>query len=558
MADSENTPDNGELAPLEELTTPLEIAAPKFLPPDSTLTTPEGCEFRVGSLVWSEGEQRCYEGFQDSDGRSVWIREAWAEGGVNALRSEAEVITSITTRMIPQKLALWESDDQAYLVTDIRPGSTIEEAWASGTLTFPQTLSALTQTAYALARLHAAGWVHLGLRPSVIVPGKPASITRFNDCVRIGEKARRTFFYSGYSPPEVFTGQPANPKADIYGIGALLFHAANRTPLVETGAELSTFSPPTPVGGVPQILHRCLGEPETRYLSMDELHQDLLQLLRRCTPHLRYDIVSATDIGLEPTRTTNQDACGFLTSKTEGEEGPLTWAVLCLADGMGGMESGEVASQTAVRSLLRLAATNAHVVHDSQQRCSDLKRWISVANEEVCSALDHRHARGGTTIVCAFLWERELISAHVGDSRLYLIRGGKAEILTRDHSLAMGLVVQGEITLDEIRHHPDRNRVTRSLGERIPLPEYYADSLQVFTGSSTMLLESGDLLMLCSDGLWEPVTDDEIAFAVTEGGDLTIIARRLLDLALGRGGPDNATVVLLRVVEERSGSEVER
>ena len=516
MADSENTPDNGELAPLEELTTPLELGAPELLPSESTLMTPEGCEFRVGRLVWSEGEQRCYEGYQDSDGRSVWIREAWAEGGVDALRSEAEVITSIMIRMIPQKLAFWESADQAYLVTDIRPGSTIEVAWASGTLTFPQTLSALTQTAYALARLHTAGWVHLGLRPSVIVPGKPASITRFNDCVKIGEKARRTFFYSGYSPPEVFTGQPADPKVDIYGIGALLFHAVNRTPLVETGAELSTFSPPTPIGGVPQILHRCLGEPETRYLSMDELHQDLLQLLRRCTPHLRYDIVSATDIGLEPSRTTNQDACGFLTSTTEGEEGPLTWAVLCLADGMGGMESGEVASQTAVGSLLRLAAANVHVVRDSEQRYSELKRWISVANEEVCSALDRRHARGGTTIVCGFLWEGDLISAHVGDSRLYLVRGGKAETLTRDHSLAMGLVVQGEISLDEIRHHPDRNRVTRSLGERIPLPEYYADTLQVCTGSPTMLLESGDILMLCSDGLWEPVTDDEMGAATLE------------------------------------------
>ena len=558
MADSENTADSGELAPLEELTTPLELAAPELLPSDSILVTPEGCEFRVGQLVWSEGGQRCYEGHQDSDGRSVWIREAWDEGGADALRTEAEIIGLITIRMIPQKLAFWESADKAYLVMDIRPGPTIEEAWVSGTLTFFQTLSALTQTAYALARLHEAGFVHLGLRPSVIVPGRPTTITRFIDCVRIGERPRRTFFYSGYSAPEVFAGQPANPRVDIYGIGALLFHAVNRAPLVETGAELSTFSPPTPIGGVPQILHRCLGDPETRYLSMDELHQDLFQLLRRCTPRLRYDVVSATDIGLEPSRKTNQDACGFITNTTEGEDGPCTWAVLCLADGMGGMESGEVASQTAVRTLLRLASENAHLVGDSEQRQLELKRWISIANEEVCIALDRRHARGGTTIVCALLWEGELISANVGDSRLYLVRGTTITPLTRDHSLAMGLVLQGEITMDEIRHHPDRNKVTRSLGERIPLPEYYADTLQVCTGRPALLLESGDLLMLCSDGVWEPVTDEEIDAAATAGGDLAAIARRLIDLALERGGPDNATVVLLRVVQERSGREVER
>jgi protein phosphatase len=219
---------------------------------------------------------------------------------------------------------------------------------------------------------------------------------------------------------------------------------------------------------------------------------------------------------------------------------------------MGGMEAGDTASQVAVQTVLRLAAGHHHGTADATQRTAEIKRWISAANEDVCSALEHRHAKGGTTIVCAWVSDGELVSAHGGDSRLYLVRDGKVEALTRDHSLAMGRALQGEIALEEVRHHPDRNRVTRSLGERVPLPEYYIDALQASTGRPTMLLGPGDLLVLCSDGLWEPVTEEEIASTAARSSDLNIIARTLIDLALERGAPDNATVVLARVYEAAS------
>ena len=551
MPDADTAGEGAEPAPLEELSVPLELEpAPEPLAAEALLTSPDGGVFRIARLVWSEGGQRCYEGQRDSDGRSVWIREAWTPEGTVALGAESEIIALVHIRMIPERLASWESDGRAYVVTDIRLGPTMEEAWAARTLTLPQALSAITQVAYAVSRLHDAGWVHLGLRPAVVVPGKPACITRFNDSVHVGEGPRRTFYYSGYSPPEVFSGCAADPRMDIYALGALLFHAVNQTPMAETGAELSTFSPATPVGGVPQILHRCLGEPSTRYATAAELHQDLLKLLKRCSPRLRYEIASATNIGLEPSRKTNQDACGFLTGMSDGEDGPHDWAVLVLADGMGGMESGEVASQTAVRTLLRLAASNAPLISDARQRNTEIKRWIGEANEAVCVGLQQLHAHGGTTLVCALVSDGELISAHVGDSRIYLIRGGKAQILTRDHSLAMGLAMQGEIALEDVRHHPDRNKVTRSLGERMPLPEHYADTLDVCAGRPAIPIEPGDLLLLCSDGAWEPVTEEEITAVSDECTDLNVIAKRIVNLVLERGAPDNATVVLLRVHEE--------
>ena len=101
--------------------------------------------------------------------------------------------------------------------------------------------------------------------------------------------------------------------------------------------------------------------------------------------------------------------------------------------------------------------------------------------------------------------------------------------------------------MEDLRHHPDRNKVTRSLGEKTPLPTYYADTLEVCTGRLAIQLEPGDILALCSDGVWEPLTDDEIASTVSGCVDMNAAARSLLNRVLERGAPDNATIVLLRV-----------
>ena len=116
-------------------------------------------------------------------------------------------------------------------------------------------------------------------------------------------------------------------------------------------------------------------------------------------------------------------------------------------------------------------------------------------------------------MVCACLVGNRLAIAHVGDCRLYLIRAGEARLLTRDHSLAMALVMQGEMELADLRKRPERSQVTRSLGERRPMPDYLVDTLEQVTGKPTMELEVGDTLLLCSDGVWEPLTEEELVSA---------------------------------------------
>jgi protein phosphatase len=222
----------------------------------------------------------------------------------------------------------------------------------------------------------------------------------------------------------------------------------------------------------------------------------------------------------------------------------------CVADGMGGMEAGEAASKSVARSFeaQAQAAFASRSLLSPVAHVSEVKRWAHEANERVISSLESRRAKGGSTVICACLVANRLAIAHVGDCRLYLIRAREARLLTRDHSLAMALAMQGEISPDEVRKHAERSRVTRSLGDRRPMPDYLVDTLEEITGSPTMELEHGDTLLLCTDGVWEPVNDDELASCIANHErDLNGAAEAIVRTTLDRGGSDNATAVLVRL-----------
>jgi protein phosphatase len=128
-------------------------------------------------------------------------------------------------------------------------------------------------------------------------------------------------------------------------------------------------------------------------------------------------------------------------------------------------------------------------------------------------------------------------------------------LLTRDHSLAAVLALQeGKAgDLHYIRTHPERNRLTRSLGERTPLPDYFVEGFPAeVTQKATLELQDGDILLLCSDGVWEPVTEEEMVKALQRHADnLSQAAYEILDWVLQRGAPDNATVLLIRLRERQ-------
>ncbi len=200
-------------------------------------------------------------------------------------------------------------------------------------------------------------------------------------------------------------------------------------------------------------------------------------------------------------------------------------------DGMGGHAAGEVASEIAANVLAEQAPCD--------QDSGALGFAVSQANLAVIDAAIHgRGKKGmGTTCTAAMLQGTNLILAQVGDSRAYLVHDGKIQQITRDHSLVADLVEQGAITKDYARVHPDRSKITRALGTD---PHMIADTYE-------MEVSSGDRLLLCSDGLYSMITDEDIEHILNAEKDPQDAADRLVREANEWGGHDNITVIVVDV-----------
>ncbi len=234
-----------------------------------------------------------------------------------------------------------------------------------------------------------------------------------------------------------------------------------------------------------------------------------------------------TDTGL--VREENQDAYSIKTM------GRFTVAVVC--DGMGGTNGGQLASSIAVQTYLDQLEQQLNDGMNAQQIAQASAYCVSLANE----AIRHQAAempgyeRMGTTLVSGVARDEEILVTNIGDSRAYLITRGGITRISKDHSVVENMIDSGEITPEAARHHPKRNLITRALG---PERTAQADTFPVEW-------KQGDFLLLCSDGLINTVSDQEILFEVIHNGDPGDCLHRLLELSRMRGAPDNVTAVLL-------------
>ena len=207
-------------------------------------------------------------------------------------------------------------------------------------------------------------------------------------------------------------------------------------------------------------------------------------------------------------------------------------ALVC--DGMGGARAGNVASTMAVELFMERFAVEDRALSEEEQ----MLHAAALANQEVFrrSIQDEACTGMGTTIVAALTGRGEAVILNEGDSRAYHINSGGIVLVTRDHSLVEDLVERGELTREQARTHPHKNLITRALGAE---PVLMADCFR-------QPLSEGDYLLLCSDGLSNVVNEQEMLYEVIHGGEDFQCCRRLLDIALGRGAPDNVTVVLVK------------
>ena len=221
-----------------------------------------------------------------------------------------------------------------------------------------------------------------------------------------------------------------------------------------------------------------------------------------------------------------------------GNEDAYVWRppLFAIADGMGGAKAGEIAAGIA-----------ADTLEDADSRpldADDLASLISEANLRIWqrSLNDPSTAGMGTTFTVALVDEQAgaVVFGHVGDSRAYRVRDGVLEQITTDHSLVAELVESGVLTPEEAERHPQRSAITRALGTE---PEVEPD---VFT----IEVAPGDLFLLCSDGLSDMLSEEQIAAAIERaGGDPTAAGEELVRNANAEGGDDNITVLLFEIVE---------
>jgi len=221
--------------------------------------------------------------------------------------------------------------------------------------------------------------------------------------------------------------------------------------------------------------------------------------------------------------------------------------LLIVADGVGGAAGGEVASETALRSIVGMILRSpkwALKLDDPDTRDAEidslltrsrgyLQRMHALIRER--QAEDPQLAKMGTTLTAAYAVGVDLFVLHVGDSRAYVLRRGLLHRITHGHTLAQQYADQGVLPQSEVDEHPLAHVLTRAVGAPV-------DTLEVDTHHRD--IESGDRLLLCSDGLTKTASDDEIAAVLNRPGDSDSACRSLIELALARGASDNVTAIV--------------
>ncbi len=236
-------------------------------------------------------------------------------------------------------------------------------------------------------------------------------------------------------------------------------------------------------------------------------------------------------------RRANQDACAY-----KEEDTSYAWGVVC--DGMGGARAGDIASRIGVE-VFREYMEKRNEADQASPPAAALRAAVAEGNEAILFIANrNREYFGmGTTLVGAIMQDGQATVINIGDSRAYHVSKGAMRRITRDHSIVEALVERGNITPEEARQHPQKNLITRALGTSKTAE---ADLYEV-------QMEQGDWLLLCSDGLTNEMTDEEIAAEMNPERTAETICCVLLDIVLERGARDNVTIMLFHVESEQEG-----
>ncbi|MHB8232015.1 MAG: PP2C family protein-serine/threonine phosphatase [bacterium] len=356
-----------------------------------------------------------------------------------------------------------------------------------------------------------------------------------------------------YSPkdmvaPEVLRHEQATGKEGVYVLGLLAVRFLTGKNVSSYGnINISDYISNIKVPGFPQFIDKTLVQAEERF-TIEDAFNYLKNIREERKIPLRFDIGMSSTVGLNKDRQIDEDSCGYVIENTLDSNGKHLLLKACLADGMGGMSAGEVASKAAVTGFLK---TETGLFSE----LDDLALYLAwQANKNVFDELAGKD--GGCTFTGVVFKNETFALAHVGDSRAYLWTGSKAEPelikLTMDHSYVALMVLSGNMTEEEAKNSPDRNKILKSLGSLRNKQDDYIDGLQKTLGKKTWILENNDILIIICDGIWSEIEQKDFKNILKDSANSNdrsnaqYIADKLTALAVEKGAYDNASALIIK------------
>lgn len=237
----------------------------------------------------------------------------------------------------------------------------------------------------------------------------------------------------------------------------------------------------------------------------------------------------------------NEDALFTLTTNLISDAMHLPIGLYIIADGMGGHQHGEIASGVSIRTMASVVIHKLFldlISPEAKPPDQSLQEIMLSGALEAHNYILRKAQGGGTTLTAALLLGDQMTITHIGDSRAYFIQSdGQIQQLTQDHTLVKRLEEMGHITAEEAANHPQRNVLYRALGQGEPVEPDIA----------TIPIPSSGYLLICSDGLWGLITDEQLSDVITTTADVQTACQVLVDRANAAGGPDNISVILVKM-----------
>lgn len=429
------------------------------------------------------------------------------------------------------------------VLTELPTGEKTLEHWLEQPHTPTEVLLVASQICQLFCLLARHNWCVLAIAPQFIQMDTPPTVFDLT-AIHSLEQPLLIGLQGSYFPPELITGGILHPHTSTYIIGLILLQGLFPTKAKDFVAQdftaLGQWQEPTlPLHPkLYQILKTTLAANPDERFPLEQLLSLLIETrISLQQSQLSWQIASHSTVGLSLHRLQNEDSFGIRQLVSNQDQILLA----AIADGMGGMAEGEVASKLAIDTVLN--ASFSEKINSPQERQIWLEKIFNLANQSITTAVKN----GGTTLSLVLAVNQQLQIAHVGDSRIYLLRKGMICQLSEDHSLVAMLLNSDQISYEESLNHPDRNVLIKSLGNQPQLNPGHVQNLTYFHSDNYLTLENEDLLILCSDGVWDLTSPNKMVEIFSNHNNLQTAVDQIINQVLEKGANDNATLVAVQL-----------